>query len=344
MGAIAIFGQGYMGKTHADSYAELGLAERIKYICTPRPRDPFESAPDAEIVTDASTVFSDSDVETVSICTPTPSHRELALAALRAGKNVLLEKPIALTIEDALAIDAAAVASGKTFMVAQVIRFFAGYCALREGVARGDLGVIQTARATRISKKPDWSTWWHDESESGGLIVDFSIHDFDQMNLFLGTPIAVRTVSMGPMGPMEVTIEYQNGGIGQVLGFTDAPAGVPFSSSIDLYGASGRASHNFTAGSATDAGTDDINRLKAWNADGLSTTDFPHDSPYTQQVKYFLECIENNAQPTLSSTASAVRALEVALAAQKSKKIAGRRVDIATVITDSAADKIPYGA
>src|SRR5690606_11716714 len=117
MSEIAIIGQGYMGRTHAAAWGGVGLADAIKYVGVRTPRGPLEGAPDARLVTDLQVILDDPDVEMISICTPTPNHREATLRALAAGKNVLLEKPIALTVADALDILEAAERGGSILMV-----------------------------------------------------------------------------------------------------------------------------------------------------------------------------------------------------------------------------------
>lgn len=314
MTGIAIIGQGYMGRTHATAWGALG--QDVAYVCTPRPRGPFEAAPEARLVADLAEVLRDPAVEIVSVCTPTTTHREVAVAALRAGKSVLLEKPIALDLDDAIAIrDAAAVADGQ-LMVAQVVRFFAGHVMLRDDVAAGRLGRVLSARAWRLTQRPTWASWLHDESRSGGTIVDLAIHDFDQMNHFLGRPVAVTSRQVGAYGPFETTIEYADGGLGQVLTHQDLPVGAPFTAGISVVGELGLGEHELSAASAT--GQVGLNTYRLAVADGVDSRDLPDDDPYRRQAEYFLRCVTDGVPAVLSSTDSAIQALEVALAARES--------------------------
>lgn len=338
MTAIAIIGQGYMGRTHAEAWSNLGYGDQIKYVCTPRPGQPLEHAPRAEFVTDLDVVLADRDVDILSVCTPTPTHADIAIQALRAGKNVLLEKPIALTVADGLAIQAAAVESGRILMIAQVVRFFEGYRLLREDAQAGALGSILSARARRIMNKPNWAPWMDDESQSGGVVVDVSIHDFDQMNLFLGEPVAVTCRSQARLGPFETTIEYRNGGIGQVLSFANTPQGVPFTSSIELLGSKGFAEYQFSdcspteqSGSGNPLSGANTYRLAAAHSTVSAIVD---DEPYTRQAEYFLRSVKEVQQPESCTTASAIQALEVSLAAKQSLKT-GDRVQLDSQVPDA---------
>lgn len=338
---IAIIGQGYMGRTHAAAWKSAGRGDDIKYVCTPRPRGPMESAPHARLVTDLRDVLDDPEVGIVSVCTPTPTHREITQRLLEAGKHVLLEKPIALTIDDALAIRESAINATGILMVAQVVRFFEGHRVMREDVAAGRIGQVLSARARRLIPRPDGGQWWHDDTQSGGAIVDLAIHDFDQMNLFLGRPVAVTSTSAGKYGPIETTIEYGDGGLGQVLTHADLAPGVPFTAGISLVGDAGLADYELSAASPTDQGGDEdrhqgVDGYRLAAAEGGYTLAITGDDPYVRQARYFLDCVESGLQPKLSDAGSAVRALEVALAARDSLRM-GRRAMVHSRISDSEA-------
>ncbi|MCU1419467.1 MAG: gfo/Idh/MocA family oxidoreductase [Mycetocola sp.] len=318
MTTIAIIGAGYMGRTHAAAWTALGHGAGIRYVCSRQAVGTFEEAPQARVVTDLATVLADPKVDIVSICTPTSTHRDIAVRALNAGKHVLLEKPIALTVADALAISAAASSSDRTLMVAHVVRFFEGYRRAREDVDAGRIGPVLSARARRLITKPD-SAWWYDESASGGVVVDVGIHDFDQMNLFLGTPLTVTSIAIDPVGPIETTIEYRSGAIGQVLTFAGVPAGAPFTTSLNLVGSDGILDYDFSADAPTGSGgTSGVNAYRLATADGTVSTTLARHDHFEKQIAYFLDRVRDGNDPDFSPTASAVRALAVALAARQS--------------------------
>ena len=292
MHGIAIVGGGNMGRTHARAWSELGLGRDIRFICTPSPGADFPHAPSARFVTDFDEVLADAEVDIVSVCTPTPSHRDLAVRALGAGKHVLLEKPIALSTDDAEAIAAVAAESTGILMVAHVVRFFDGYQRVRGEAESGRLGELRHVRTTRMSAAPTWASWLADESRSGGMLVDFAIHDLDQLNLFLGQPVAVTTVQAGSPGRFETTVEYAAGGVGRAETCAEMPAGTPFSSSLEVTGDAGTASFRYP--------------------------DATHDDAFVRQAAYFLRCVDDGPEPHYCPTESAVLALRVARAARES--------------------------
>lgn len=183
-----------MGSAHAANYAALGKRVRVKTVCG---RSPERAARVAESVgavpgTDLDSVLDDPEIDAVDICLPTPIHRDVAGRAFAAGKHVLLEKPLALTVEDAEAIVAAAERSGRIFMVGLVLRFWPEYVELGRLVERGELGRPKAVFTQRLSPPADWADWLRDRDQSGGTPVDLMIHDFDQINALLGTPSTLR--------------------------------------------------------------------------------------------------------------------------------------------------------
>ncbi len=323
MTGIAIIGQGYMGRTHADAWTRLGYGDELLYVVAPGKRESDDLAPGATFTTHLDEALFDPTVDRVSVCTPTPTHASITIRALRAGKHVLLEKPIALTVDDARAIAVEAAASDRVLMVAQVVRFFAGYEALLAVRHSGRLGTVTSVRATRVLARPLWAPWWPDETQSGGVPVDFAVHDFDQANLFLGRPVAVTATRTAHEAPLETTIEYAGGGIAQVLSYPYLPQGSAFSSSLEVVGDAGHASYRMVAGAPTESGSSGESRLTVATSDGVDVTDVADNDPYAREIEYFNRCIVEGSVPTRSPTASAVAALEVSLAVRTSLERGG---------------------
>ncbi|MFJ8895362.1 Gfo/Idh/MocA family protein [Leifsonia sp. NPDC102414] len=294
---VAIVGAGRMAEAHARGWLALGV--RVRAVVSPRRRPSLPAAPDARWDTTLDEALTDPAVTIVSVCTPTPTHAELAIRALEAGRNVLLEKPIALTVEDARAVAAAADRAPGVLMVAQVVRFFPAYAELAERVAAGGIGRVRALRATRLTSSPHRPDWLADEEQSGGMVVDFAIHDFDQANLHFGEPVAVTAVRTpgGYGAPVTTTIEYRDGGVATVLSVADLPEGFAFSTSLDL------------------VGTDGVDALQP--AEG---------EPFVAQARYFLDCVTEGSPPDRCPTSAAVDALRVALAARKSLRASTRVV------------------
>jgi predicted dehydrogenase len=137
-------------------------------------------------------------VDIVDLCVPTHLHREMAIAALQAGKHVLVEKPMALSAADCEDMIAAATASDRLLMAGQVIRFWDSYQPLLEACRSGSLGALLSLHLSRHCAAPSWSAWLKQESLSGGGAFDLLIHDVDLCVHLLGLPQSVT--ASGPAG------------------------------------------------------------------------------------------------------------------------------------------------
>jgi predicted dehydrogenase len=200
---IGIVGIGFMGMHHYRSAQRLRGAQ-VTAICS---RDPRKRAGDWRgirgnfgapgDVTDLSGVkkydsldalLVDPDIDLVDVCNPTDQHPATALAALAAGKHVLVEKAIALRPEDADAMVAAARQAGRLLMVAHVLPFFPEF-AYAAGVIRGGTyGKLLGAHFKRVISRPDWSSEIGDAARTGGPAVDLHIHDTHFIGLVCGVP------------------------------------------------------------------------------------------------------------------------------------------------------------
>jgi predicted dehydrogenase len=308
MPGIAIIGAGVMGRAHARAWAALGLRDEIRYVCTPQPGASLADAPLALGTSDLDAALGDPEVDLVSVCTPTDSHFELAGRALAAGKHVLLEKPITSTAEEGLRLAAIADDRRRTLMVAHVVRFYPGYEAVRRAVRQGAVGEPRLVGASRLTAVGERPAWLADERRSGGPLVDFAVHDFDQANLLLGAPRTVRSVRTGAAA-FETTVEYEAGGRARVLTSMAMPEGFPFTTAIEVVGDRGTAAYRSSGGSG---------RYEAVGPGGAEEMQVEPGDPFVDQVRYFWTCAASGRRPELADARSAVLALRVALAAKQS--------------------------
>jgi predicted dehydrogenase len=227
---IGIVGIGFMGRIHF--LAARGLrGARVAAICS---RDPAKRAGDWSTTrgnfgpepgrVDLSGVkayetldqlLADPDIDLIDVCTVTDQHAPIALAALKAGKHVLVEKAIALTPQDADAMVAAAQRAGKLLMVAHVLPFFPEFRYAAEAVAGGQYGALRAAHFKRVIAKPDWSADIGDAAKTGGPAVDLHIHDTHFIGLVCGVPkevFAVGTVEGGAVTYLTTSYLYGPGG------------------------------------------------------------------------------------------------------------------------------------
>lgn len=212
---VGVVGLGFMGRTHVNAYrdaATAGFANRLLAVADPDPaRRRGESGPRGNLETDApderlfdpdtvrgyatpDELFADPNIELVSICTPTDSHVELAIRALAAGKSVLVEKPVALSVAEVRRLASAAATATGFCMPAMCIRFWPGWSWLRERVEDGSLGPVRSAVFRRLGTRPAWSAgFYEDTAKSGGALFDLHVHDADLVRHLFGSPAAVTS-------------------------------------------------------------------------------------------------------------------------------------------------------
>ena len=229
---IGVIGLGFMGSTHLKAWAAVPEAQLVA-ISDPIPKRLAGDLSDIQgnlggpaqkqdfsrmhAYPNYADLALDSEVEAVDICLPTALHLPATLAALEAGKHVLVEKPMALAGEQCDQMIAAARKANRVLMVAQVVRFWPDYAAAREILRSGRLGKVKSAVFHRKCAAPAWGTWMKDAGTSGGGVFDLLIHDVDYCRQMFGRPQGVRAIG----------IEEMEKGIDWVLAELEYPAGPP---------------------------------------------------------------------------------------------------------------------
>lgn len=133
-------------------------------------------------------LLADPDIDLIDICLPNDQHEAVAIEALKAGKHVLVEKPIATDLKAAERMVAAAKKAGKLLMVAQVLPFFPEFQFAAECAASKKYGKLIAAHFRRVITPPKWSSDMSNFRKLGGWGIDLHIHDNHFISLIGGTP------------------------------------------------------------------------------------------------------------------------------------------------------------
>lgn len=142
--------------------------------------------PDAFVCTDYRELLAINDIEVVHVLTPNREHAEISVAALKAGKHVMCEKPMAKTAEGARLMCAAARESGKKLAIGYQHRMKPQARFAKEYIDSGALGEIYYANCLAIRRRgtPNWGVFLDEEAQGGGPIIDIATHSLD-LTLYL---------------------------------------------------------------------------------------------------------------------------------------------------------------
>ena len=211
MNAVAIVGYGYWGPKLARNFAQNGSFGRV-VICE---EDPARLArglrenPGSAGARSFADVLKDPDIGAVALATPVASHVPLALAALEAGKHVLVEKPLATRSADAEHLLRAAAAARRRLMVDHTFVYHPAVQRIRALIQSGELGRLNYIDSTRINL----GLFQHDVN----VLWDLAVHDISIVNLFTSErPTTVQAIgSAHPPGPLAsigvLTLRYASG-------------------------------------------------------------------------------------------------------------------------------------
>ncbi|EKN69112.1 oxidoreductase domain-containing protein [Neobacillus bataviensis LMG 21833] len=140
-------------------------------------------------------VFNDSDVDAVSICTWNDTHAEISIGALKGGKHVLVEKPLSMTVAEAVKVEEAVRKYNKTLQVGFVRRFATNTKVLKSFIDSGKLGEVYYAKASCLRRLGNPGGWFADKERSGGgPLIDLGVHIIDICWYLMGRP-KVKTIS-----------------------------------------------------------------------------------------------------------------------------------------------------
>ncbi len=256
------------------------------------------------------------DVDAVSICVWNNAHARAALAAVKAGKHVLCEKPMATTVAEAQAMHDASKAGGKVFMLGFVNRFRSDSLLLKEMADAGKFGDIYFARAGWLRRRGTPLGWFTDVSKSGGgPVIDIGVHVIDLTWHFMGKPepVSVNATTHYPLG------NYQTKGVGRwkaldtdnlIFNTEDSAAGtIRFANGASMnfevsWAVNMKETGIYSYIFGKDAGAS-LDPLEIYGeeanylVDLKPTTD--RGDPFACEIRHFLDCIQEGKEPSITA-------------------------------------------
>ena len=315
---VGIAGAGFMGGTHAPRWAALEGVRVVGVYSRSKGRAEALAGPLGATATDDLRALVHMDIDALDICLPTDAHCALALEALAAGRHVVCEKPLALTVEDGERMVAAARDAGRLLLVAHVVRFWPEYAHLRQLLGEGAIGRPTAAAAHRLQQGPGWvPDAGQIRARSGGPVVDLQIHDDDYLSWLFGEP--QRVFACGAARHVLTSLVF-DGVVAAAEAAADMPPGFPFTSSVRVRGDGGVLEYVFRAGGARpDEPAGGVSLLSLQTPGrGPERVAVPEGDPYARQLAHFAACLRRGEPSPVIPPEDAIRAVRVALAARRS--------------------------
>lgn len=274
--------------------------------------------------TDIDAAASDADIDAVYISSTNEKHFAQAMAAIAAGKHVLCEKPLAMTLAEAVAMVRAAETAGVTFATNHHLRCSGSHRTIRDLIAAGRIGRVLSLRLFHAVHLPDSLRGWRitDPGAGGGVIPDITVHDADVARFLLGED------------PQTVVAQMCASGLGQgvedsAMSSWTMPSGAmvmshesfthPFAGSgLEVHGTEGSI---FATGVMTQL---PVGEIALVTAAGREAVPFPDHNLYVQGVQDFVAATACNGRPAATGW-DGVASLAVALAVREAARTGVRQ-------------------
>jgi len=300
---VAVIGTGFWGKNHARVYKELPSTELIA-ICDvdPARAESVANQYGVKAYTSSGHMLKNKDIEAISVCTWSTHLANEALKGLRAGKHVLVEKPMATNSKQAKRLCQTAEENGLVLTVGFLMRFIPGLQSIREALERNKIGQLVCANAKRVSQ-------WPERIGDVGVVKDTAIHDIDVMRFISKQDPTTVYAKMGNMRHRKfedyahIMLTYRGG----ESAFIESNWLTPYKTRT-----------------LTVTGSDAIMRLDyitqdLWIEQQKETLQprYAFQEPLKCELQHFAECVAEKKKPLITGE-DGVRALEIAQAATQS--------------------------
>ncbi len=314
---VGLVGCGFMGTMHANVYSVLEGATLVGvWDRRPERAAEFVGKWGGRVYPSFDEMLVDPSIDLIDVCLPTSAHAEFSIAACNAGKHVMCEKPMALTVEDADMMVQAAKASGVKMMVGHCIRFWPEYEALKALVDGGTLGPLLSLNLTRYGAFPAYTVdlWAADPGKAGGG-MDMHIHDTDFALYLLGEPksmVAHGNKDARGVGHFFTTMDYDSCVV-QLEGGWNLPQGAPFRMEFRAVFENGAAIYRdgelMIYEEGAPARKHETQQMEASGTSGnLSSL-----GGYYNELAYLVDCIASDKMPTVVTPESSRESLRYVL-------------------------------
>jgi predicted dehydrogenase len=327
---IGIVGLGFMAATHIRAYQKVPAAD-IVALCSPSGRhldgdfttvagnintgDPLKlDVSNLKCVRSFEEMIALPDLDLVDICAPTAAHPSLAIAALKAGKHVLCEKPMARTSAEAEEMVAAAKAAGRILMPAMPVRFWPEWAWVADAIKKQEFGRALSARFRRVAEPPGWGAkHFGDGKLSGGALLDLHVHDTDFVQFCFGKPTAVYSRGYvkhtGAIDHVVTQYEVPGGAIVHAEGAWAMAPGFGFSMAYTVNFERATVDYDMARGPES---------LKVFEGGQARVVTCPGPDGYVREVEHVLTQIQAGAKATVIAPEEGLHAVQICEAEERS--------------------------
>jgi predicted dehydrogenase len=284
---------------------------------------------DCAIETDAAVMLRRKDVNIVAVCTPHYLHTKYAVAAADAGKHIIIEKPVAITLEDLRKQQQAVKKAGVKTLVGFVLHWNPLLMTIDRLISQGVFGnifMVEVDYMHRIWLRPE-EKWYGSRQQSGTAILTGGCHAIDALRWFARSEAkqvcAYQVKTENPIeypGTISVNVEFDDGKIGRSTTTFDAK--MPYRFNIGVYGTEGSIRNNEIFAPKLFPGQNDFMKIPCILPD---SADVAHH-PFEGEVSHFLDCIITDKRP-FPDLEDAAKTHEICFAADLSAE-SGRPVVI----------------
>ncbi|CAN5336521.1 Gfo/Idh/MocA family oxidoreductase [soil metagenome] len=336
---VGIIGYGWAATAHIEAINAGGLAE-VAAVSSSRPLDAagLSSKHGGTIKTyrEFADLLADPGIGAVSITSYPWQHREHAVAAARAGKHIILEKPLALSLDDAMAIEAAVKESGVTFCLCFEARFSSQFTVTKKVIEQGLLGDVHYGEIDYYHGIGPWygQFRWNVKRDGGGSsLLSAGCHALDALLFCMGNDVVeVTSLSTRSQGPAFAPYEYDTTSV-TLLKFRSGMLG-KCTSSIDCL--QPYYFHTHLIGSEGSLLDDKLHSDKLaldkgrWSALSMKLMDSGDvsDHPYQSEFDAFFQAIREGKPMPLAGLDESLRTHEVIFAADHSAAAGGKPVNL----------------
>lgn len=325
---VAVVGCGTISEFHLQAFSHFGVPVAWAVDTSSERREAAGSRFGARASAHIEDALADAEVDAVDLCLPHYLHAPMAIRALEAGKHVLCEKPLAISLEEADKMIEAADHAGKVLMVGENIRYDSAFLKIRDLLEEGAIGEVSLAQITRdvwmteqdLQERP----WFQREGTAGGgIMMSGGVHDLEKARMLFGEISHISAVrapqrqwGMEGDDTSVAMVRFTSGAVGTIVESYSAITPV-----TDKGGELHTLRIDGSLGTITYRGGGVVHLFSSpQRARGSSiqeTIDAGQNDTFQAEIGHFLHCVKNGQEP-ITSARSQRRPLELVLAAYQS--------------------------